>query len=87
MKATSPRNPSLSQKEFIPWYDAEPIVLIVLCIAVAALLFSMYGIAVVAEEPAFSAYIWIPCLLSGLGAVVTFSVLVRLWRRWSPERK
>ena len=73
----------LFRKAFIPWYDSEPVMLLTLVFTVAVLLFSITGVAASLDTPAYSGYIWVPCLLGTLSLMVTISLLIRLIRRGS----
>jgi hypothetical protein len=74
----------LFRRAFIPWYNAEPVLVVLLILAVAVLLFSTAGIAAALDTPRYYAYIWVPCLLGILSLALTVSTLIRLVRRGSP---
>jgi hypothetical protein len=71
----------LFRRAFIPWYDTEPVMLLVLAFALVVLLFSMAGVAAALDTPRYHAYIWVPYLLGGLSLVIILSTLIRLIRR------
>ncbi len=74
----------LFRKAFIPWYDTEPSMFLTLAFAVAALLFSLAGVAAALDTPRYQALLWVPCLLGILSLAITISTLIRLLRRGSP---
>ena len=74
----------LFRKAFIPWYDTEFFLFLTFGFAVLVLLFSMVGIAAALDNPCFSGYIWVPCLLLLLSLALTLSSLIRLSRRGEP---
>lgn len=77
------KNALLFRKAFIPWYDTEPAMLLTLALGVAALLFSMVGIAAALDRVEYHAYIWVPCTLGVLALTITVVSLIRLIRRGS----
>jgi len=79
------KNELLFRKAFIPWYDTEPAMILTLAFAVAALLFSIVGVAAALDTPRYQSMIWVPCLLGILSLAITISTLIRLIRRGSPK--
>lgn len=75
------RNELLFRKAFIPWYDTDLFLYLTLIFAVVVLLFSMNGVAAALDNPQFTGYIWVPCLLMMLSLALTISTLIRLIRR------
>jgi hypothetical protein len=73
----------LFRKAFIPWYDTESAMVLILAFAVVVLLFSIAGVAAALDTPGYHGYIWVPCLLGTLSLVVTISTMIRLIRRGS----
>lgn len=71
----------LFRKAFIPWYDTEPAMVLILSFVVAVLLFSIIGVAASLDTPGYHAYIWVPSLLVLLSLAITISTLIRLIRR------
>jgi hypothetical protein len=75
------KNELLFRRAFFPWYDTEPVMLLILAFAVVALLFSMAGVAAALDTPRYLAYVWVPYLLGGLSLVIIVTTFVRLFRR------
>jgi uncharacterized membrane protein len=75
------KNDLLFRKAFIPWYDTEPAMFLTLAFSMAALLFSLFGVAAALDTPRYHTTIWVPCLLGGLSLAITISTLIRLIRR------
>ena len=75
------KNDLLFRRAFFPWYDTEPVMLLILAFAVAVLLFSMAGVAAALDTPRYLAYVWVPCLLGGLSLVIIVSTTIRLFKR------
>jgi hypothetical protein len=75
------KNELLFRRAFSPWYDTEPVMLLILAFAVGALLFSMAGVAAALDTPTYLAYVWVPYLLGGLSLVIIVTTFIRLFRR------
>lgn len=75
------KNELLFRRAFIPWYDAEPVMLLTLVFALVVLLFSMAGVAAALDTPRYRDYMWVPGLLGLLSLSITISTLIRMIRR------
>lgn len=80
MKSKS-KSELLFRKAFVPWYDAEPAMVMILAFALAVLLFSMVGVAAALDTPCYQAFMWVPCLLGLLALAITVATLIRLVRK------
>jgi len=70
-----------------PWYDTDALCMVLLFAMVAVALFSVLGLTVVWEEPAFGPHLWLPAVLLALSLVATASLSFRLLRRqWRRSR-
>lgn len=76
----------LFRRIIMPWYDSTPLCWCLLVAMVVLALFSLAGIAVARENPAYHGYAWVPWSLMVLSLYVGLSVAVRLIRRHMPHR-
>ncbi len=74
------------RKVISPWYDSETLCFCVIALMLLVLLFSFAGISVASTNPVWSAYMWVPVLLTGLSAWVLFTTSVRLVRKLMDRR-
>lgn len=77
----------LFRRIIMPWYDSTPICWILLVSMLGLLLFSITGIFVSWENPAYSKNQWIPWALLAMSLIVGLSVSSRLIRRYQQHKK
>ena len=71
----------LFRKAYIPWYDTEPVLMVVFVFALLVLLFSFYGIAAAFDTLNYRLHVWVPLTLGALALILLVATLVRLLRR------
>lgn len=75
-------HPPLYRKAVVQWYDSELACLITVVFLFLVVLFGMAGITVAKSTPQYQDYIWVPILLTVLGAGVIISITIRLTKRF-----
>jgi len=70
------------RKVIIPWYDSEAVCVFMIALMFLVFLFSIAGISVVYENPAYYKNIWVPGLLTLLSSYIMISTALRLLRRY-----
>ncbi len=76
----------LFRRIIMPWYDSTPLCWCLLIAMVALVLFSLAGVMVAMDNPAYGRYAWMPWTLLTLSLFVAVSLSVRLIRRSLPNR-
>ena len=79
-----PLNPDqnpLFRKVILPWYDTDIACVLTGMLMLAVFAFSVIGVSVAFETPGYSGYLWIPCALLLLSALVVTITILRLYRR------
>jgi len=74
------KSPSF-RKVAIPWYDSAPFCLTISTFAAFVFYFSLAGIGIVLENPAYSRHCWVPATLVLLSGIVLVTNLFRLLSR------
>lgn len=81
-------NPNpLFRRIIMPWYDSTLVCWILLVSMVGVLLFSITGIFVAGENPAYSKNQWVPLALAAMSLFVGLSVSSRLINRYQQHKK
>lgn len=75
------------RKRIVPWYDSPTVTWIRMVILLCVLGFSVAGLQVVQEEPAYTAYGWIPALLGCLSVTTWIICNFRILGFWMEKRK
>ncbi len=75
------------RKRIVPWYDAPTVTWIRMGVLMCLMGFSIAGIQVVQEEPAFKPYLWIPMLLAALSATTWMICVFRILGYWAEKRR
>ena len=77
----------LFRRIIMPWYDSTPLCWLLLLFMAGLILFSIMGVVVALENPAFHRHQWIPWSLLGLSLFVGLSVASRLYRRHQQQHR
>jgi predicted RND superfamily exporter protein len=77
----------LFRRIIMPWYDSTPICWLLLLFMVGLSIFSVVGIVVALENPAYHRHQWVPWTLLALSMAVGFSVSSRLYRRHQQQHR
>ena len=78
---TREKNP-VFRRVIIPWYDSDRVCWVIVGFMAATAVFSVVGLLVAFEEPAFQSYFWLPLLLLLLSTGVATATVIRLCRRY-----
>lgn len=70
------------RKKIVPWYDSEPVCLVMIMLMDAVYLFSAAGVTVARTTPEYGHHIWVPALLMLLSGGVIISTTFRLISRY-----
>ena len=76
----------LFRRAITPWYDSTLLCWCLLAAMLVLVLFSIAGIVVAGEEPAYHGHAWVPWALLVLSLYVGLSIAVRLIRRNMPHK-
>jgi hypothetical protein len=74
------------RKVISPWYDNDPLCIVIIVIMAAVFLFACAGISVAGDHPVWSAYLWVPLMLAFFSAWVLFTTSLRLIKRLMDKR-
>lgn len=70
------------RKVIAPWYDTEMSCFISIFVLFLVFLFSISGIFVAGENPAYHEFVWVPIVLLLLSAGTMVSIIIRVVRRY-----
>ncbi|MEE8399129.1 MAG: hypothetical protein V3S89_08985 [Desulfobacterales bacterium] len=70
------------RRAMIPWYDSEPVCLVVIVIMLLTFWFGAGGISVAGETPRYHSYRWVAFLIAVLSSGVIVSITFRLIKRY-----
>jgi uncharacterized membrane protein len=77
----------LFRRIIIPWYDSPLLCWILLLSMLVLLFFSVSGILVAENDPAYRRFIWVPVVLLVLSLLMIWSVSNRLIRRSNHQKE
>jgi hypothetical protein len=69
------------RRAIVPWYDSDGLCWLVIVFMASVFLFSMAGLSVVGQEPAYRDCVWVPLALAGSAGTVMATTAMRLLRR------
>ena len=76
------KNP-VFRKAIIPWYRSTGAFFIVIFFMLLVFLFSIAGVTVATEDPAYRGYVWVPVALLAMSAGIIITTAARLVKRYS----
>ena len=77
----------LFRRIIMPWYDSTPLCWLLLLFMVGLILFSVVGLVVALENPAYHRHQWVPWTLLVMSTGVGLSVSIRLYRRYHQQHR
>ena len=77
---------AISRKVIVPWYDADGVCIATIIFLLLVLGFTLVGIAVARQEPAFNEHLWLPTVLAAASLLPLLTIGLRLFKRRQARR-